>query len=96
MPTNDGRTAEERQVLINKADSAAYRALRQAHPQEFREAKVKAAADLGLDWKPRPSKDERERAQVKRILSDNEALREELKQELLSQMNTDSGFHDAP
>lgn len=90
MPTapNDGRTTEERQVLINKADSAAYRALRQAHPEEFRQLKVKAAAELGLDWKPRPSKAERDRAQLERILADNPDLRAEL-------LGTkDSGFHD--
>lgn len=71
-------SAAERQQLINKADSAAYRALRKAHLQEFNEAKQKAAAELGLDWRPRASAEERARKQINALLSEHPELQAEL------------------
>lgn len=71
-------SASERQALINKADSAAYRALRKAHLQEFNEAKQKAAAELGLDWHPRASAEERARKQISNLLSEHPDLQAEL------------------
>lgn len=68
----------ERQALINKADSAAYRALRKAHQQEFNQHKQKAAAELGLDWTPRASAEERARKQINALLSEHPELQAEL------------------
>lgn len=77
-------STEERQALINKADSRAYRALRKAHQQEFNEAKQAAAAELGLDWRPRMSAEERARKQINALLSEHPELQDELRSALVN------------
>lgn len=71
--------------LLAKADAAAYKHLRVTYQQEFNEAKSKAAAELGVQWAPKPTKADRDRAELVRILNENPDLQGELRKQIVGE-----------
>lgn len=72
------------QQLLSKADAAAVRHLRTKYQQEYNEVKAKAAAELGVQWAPKPTKADRDRAELVRILNENPNLNDELRKQILA------------
>jgi len=62
----------------NKITTLAFKALREAHPEEYEAAKVAAAAELGVEYKRRKSQDEKDRETLATLLKENPGLRSEL------------------
>lgn len=68
---------EEREKKLTKAYSNATTALRKAHPDEFNQLRVKAAAELGIEWTPRPDEEQRARQQLQEIFGKYPHMRDE-------------------
>lgn len=71
--------------VLSKADAAAHRHLRVKYLAEFNEAKTKAAAELGLEWKPKATKADRDREELVRILAENPLLAAELRKQIVGE-----------
>lgn len=70
--------SNERDAKLRQAYSLASQELRQTYQKEFNALRAKHSADLGVEWTPRPSKDEKARAELDRLLAENPTLVEEL------------------
>lgn len=68
MPRKTATTSAELESLKGKAYTAASRALREAHRQEFNEHLAQAYAEVGIEWKPRLSEEEKAAAQLEELL----------------------------
>lgn len=64
----------ERDRKIRQAYTVATQALREKYPQEFNELRIAAAKDLGIEWEPRPSKEQKAQAELDRLLAENPEL----------------------
>lgn len=64
----------ERDRKIRQAYTVATQALREKHPEEFAELRVAAAKDLGIEWQPRPSREQKAQAELDRLLEENPEL----------------------
>ena len=67
-----------RDNLMRKAYTDATAQLREKYKEEFLLLQQSAAQKLGLDWKPRKTKEQKDRETVTKLLAENPALREEL------------------
>ena len=75
--TEQNTTTEPTEAdLRRKAYSAAEKALREAHADEFRALVTKEAQALGVEYKFRPTKEERAEREIAKLLADNPGLRE--------------------
>ena len=68
----------DRDAKLRQAYSLAAQELRTNHQKEFNDLRVKHSAALGVEWTPRPSKDERAEQELDRLLAENPALVERL------------------
>ena len=75
---NDKTDSAERNRLLGQARQAATQIVLTNHREEFEGAYVAEAAARGVDYKPRPTKKDRDREQLLQLLQDNPELREEL------------------
>lgn len=62
----------------NKITTLAFKALREAHPEEYEAAKEAAAAELGVEYKRRKTQTEKDREALADLLKKNPDLRTEL------------------
>jgi len=64
----------DNKTLIRKAYGAATTRLRDNHRAEFNDLMKKEAENLGVEWSPRPSADERAEQELLDLLAKNPAL----------------------
>jgi hypothetical protein len=69
---------EDRDARLREAYTAADRRLREAHADEFNKFRAEEAAARNVEWKPKPSKAEKAKAEIERLLAENPELRETL------------------
>lgn len=62
--------------LIRKAYSVATTRLREEHRPHFLKLMAEEAEKLGVKWKPRPTSEEKAKADLQKMLTDNPALAE--------------------
>lgn len=74
------QSPEDRDQKIRQTYTIATQALRDAYPKEFNALRVKAAKDLGVEWQPRPSKEQKAEAELDRLLEENPDLLTKLAQ----------------
>jgi hypothetical protein len=67
--------AETREQKMTRQYSMATQWLREAHPDEFTALRVKASAELGLDWTPKPSPEKKAEAEFDALLEQFPHLR---------------------
>lgn len=72
----------DRDAKLRQAYSLASQELRQTHQQEFNDLRVKHSKALGVDWTPRPTKDEKAEQELERLLAENPALVDRLAERL--------------
>lgn len=77
---------EDRNSKIRKSYNLATNRLRDKYMDEFRELQAEAAKELGVDYKPRPTKEERARAQLLDLLRENPALESEVVEKVKQQL----------
>lgn len=70
----EAKAAAERSEKLQKTYSIADTQLREAHKEEFEQLRVKAAADLGIEYVPRKTKAEKAREAIAAVLADNPGL----------------------
>lgn len=80
----------DRDAKLRQAYSLASQELRQTYQKEFNELRVKHSKALGVEWTPRPSKDEKARAELDRLLSENPGLMEDLAARVLPTVETNT------
>jgi hypothetical protein len=61
-------TPEERDRRLQKAYTAATQELRQTHRDEFNDAYSRHASELGVEWRPRPSAEQKAEEQFDALL----------------------------
>jgi len=76
MTTGD----DDRKTKLRKAYGQATTALREAHKTEFNDLYSKHAADLGVEWSPRPDAEQKAEQEFDQLLADFPHLRERLTQ----------------
>lgn len=69
MADGDIKT-DENDKAMSAARSAAAATLRTNHLAEYNDLLIKEAASRGLTWKPRPTKEERAKEEMARLLAD--------------------------
>lgn len=80
----------ERDAKLRQAYSLASQELRQTHQKEFNDLRVKHSTALGVEWTPRPSKDERAEQELERLLAENPSLMERLAEKVLPPTETNT------
>lgn len=73
----EGESAEEkadRQNAVRTAYSKATTRLREENLNEFNRLQREEAAKLGYDWSPAPTKAEKAKAEIERLISENPEL----------------------
>ena len=75
------KAAQEKEAATQRARSAAGAELRRRHQEEFNEILVEKARAEGVEWKPRPSKKDKDRERLRALLEENPEFREELTSE---------------
>lgn len=76
--TNGEMSQEERDKRMSKAYTSAQKDLREAHQDEFNGYYQARAAEQGIDWTPRLSKEDKALAEIEKLLTDNPSLAEKL------------------
>jgi len=82
MPSKD----KDRDTKVRQAYHEATNRLRREYRDRFKALQAEVAAELGIDYKPRPTKEERAEADLKKLLDENPGLRSSLVDELRQQM----------
>lgn len=72
--TETSTASDERAGLLRKAYSNASTRLREENRGRFEALQVEEAQKLGIDYKPKPSKDQRALAEIQRLLAENPGL----------------------
>lgn len=72
---------QERKTLLRKAYGTATQALRDAHKDEFQDLYVQAATDLGVEYTPRLSPEQRAEVEFARLVEEYPHLKDRLKAE---------------
>lgn len=72
----------ERDKVIRAAYATATKRLREAHLDEFRQYQIEEAAKSGVDYKPQPTKDEKDEAALIALLEGNPNLKARIVEEL--------------
>lgn len=85
-----------RQSNLNKADSAAYKHLREKYIEEFNAVKLAKAQELGVEWQPKKTAGQKARADLAALLSANPDIRAELVSELEGQILSAQGKAENP
>lgn len=81
MPKVKSRTkaeeeaAAERATKLAAAHNTAMQRLKDAHLDEYNAFRKEAAATLGIDWHPAPTKEEKAQAELERIYTEFPHLR---------------------
>lgn len=70
--------ATDEKALVRKAYGTATTQLREAHKDEFHTLMKAAAKDLGVDWSPRPTAQEKARKQMMDLLAAHPELAAEV------------------
>lgn len=70
----------DKDAAMRAAYSAATKRLRESHREEFNTLQKEEAAKQGIDWSPKPTKEERALAEVQRLLDENPGLVDRLSQ----------------
>jgi hypothetical protein len=70
----------DRDKALTKAYSTATTQLRDKHRDEFNDLYSKAAADLGVEWRPRPNPEQKAKEQIEELLTQFPHLRDEFSQ----------------
>jgi hypothetical protein len=69
---------EDRDARLRESYAAAEKRLRDAHTDEFNGYRTEEAAARGVEWKPKPTKAEKAKAEIERLLAENPELRDAL------------------
>lgn len=69
---------DDRNSKVRKSYQVATNRLREKYSEEFRQLQTEAAAELGIDYKPRATKVEKAREQLAELLRENPALEDEV------------------
>jgi hypothetical protein len=69
-------STEARDKLLTKSYSTATSWLRDKHMAEFNELRVKAAADLGIEWTPKPDATTLAAQTIEHLLAEHPNLRD--------------------
>lgn len=72
-----------RKAGLRKAYGLATSALRDAHRSEFQSLYHKAAKELGIDWSPRPTAEDKAREEMATLLREHPGLVDEFAKQLL-------------
>lgn len=92
--------SNDRNTKIRQAYSAAAKRLREAHKQEFDTLQAEEAQRLGVDWKPRPTNEDKAARQFAELLRDNPGLAEKFAREAAEkaaeQIETGTGARPTP
>lgn len=78
MTESTTEKSDNKSALIRKAYSAATAKVRDAHRDEFNAFMVEEAKALGVDWKPKPTEEEKAKAQLDALLAEHPHLREQM------------------
>lgn len=81
--------SKDRDTKIRKAYANAIKRLRDTHLEEFRALQAEEAAALGVDWTPKPTKEEKAEAQLAELLAANPTLKERLTNEVKAQLGAE-------
>lgn len=68
----------EKDVKMQAARTRANRRHREEDRERYNAILVEEAAKEGIDWKPRPTQEEKDREKLRELLAANPGLREEL------------------
>ena len=71
-------TEKDRNTLLRESYTVATQRLREAHLEEFNAFRQEEAKARGVDWTPRPTADQKARAELERLLAENPTLIDEL------------------
>lgn len=74
----EGTTSLTRQQALNKAYSAASARLREEHRKQFDALYVEEAAKLGVEYKPKPTEEEKAEQQLRELLAQHPNLRSKI------------------
>lgn len=83
MPATWAQPRKRKQVATDKSaanriTTKAFRALREKYPDDWEAMKEAAAAELGVEYKRRKTKEEKAHEELAKLLSENPGLRAEL------------------
>lgn len=70
--------SEERKALLRQAYGTASQRLREENRDRFNELRIEAAKDLGVEWAPRPTADEKAEQEFDALIEAHPHLRERL------------------
>lgn len=80
----EAKTEEKsKNALLREAYGAATTALREQNRDAFNKLYAAEAKKRGIEWAPKPSQEDKDRAEMLRILKDHPALAEELAASLI-------------
>lgn len=74
----DAPKLDTREAKMRQAYGRASSRLRDAHREEFNDLMAEESRKIDLDWKPRPTEEDKARQRVAAILEKHPELREEL------------------
>lgn len=60
--------------LVTKSYGIALQRLKDAHIDEYNRLRIAAAQELGVEWKPQPTKEEKAEAEIRRLVAENPGL----------------------
>ena len=83
--TTEEMTQQERDRLMSQAYGAAQKDLREAHKKEFDSYYQKRAAERGIEWTPKKSKQEQALDQITDLLQEYPEIAEQLAERLAEQ-----------
>lgn len=78
MTESSTTESTDKATLQRKAYGAATKALREAHREEFNVLMAKEAKTLGVEWKPKPTDEEKAADQLAALLAAHPNLREQM------------------
>jgi len=79
MPEDTTSKTEDKATLQRAAYSAAEKRLREENRDRFNALMAEEAQARGVDWKPRPTAEEKAQAELDRLLAEHPALAERLR-----------------
>lgn len=71
-------TPQSGEATMQQARSAAATRLREEHRDEYNRLLQEEAKKRGIEWTPRPTKEEKDREALRKLLEENPSLRDEL------------------
>lgn len=89
--TTPGPNANPNDKAMSAARSAAAATLRQNHHEEYNDLLVREAKARGIEWSPRPTKEERAAQEMYRLLRDYPELAERVNANAAKDTGPDEG-----